>query len=138
MKYLNTNGKVKVVILIILFLLNILIPMKPQPNFGLAIILIPLIFGVFAIPLVIKVHSVIFGQVIERPLWNDFSFNLKRPFRFFHFLAFALLTIGLSICIGTTIKYQALNQYGFTTFSSGIGILLGIEILLKIIDKDQD
>ena len=37
--------------------------------------------------------------------------------------------------IGTLIKYQQLNQFGLTAISFGIGILLGIQVLLKITKK---
>ena len=135
MKDWNKTGKIKAIILGILFLPNIIKPIGAQPNFGFAMIVMPLIFGLIAIPLIIKVNAAIFGQVIERPNWNDNPLTLKRPLSFFHFGAFFFLTTGLSMLIGTAIKFQQLNQFGLTTISFGIGILGGIQLLLKMTKK---
>ena len=135
MKDWNKTGKIKAVILGILFLPNIIKPIGAQPNMSFVMILMPLVFGIVAIPFITKINAAIFGQVIERPTWNDNPMTLKRPLSFFHFGAFFFLTSGLSMIIGTLIKYQQLNQFGLTTISFGIGILLGILLLLKMTKK---
>lgn len=131
----NKTGKIKALILGILFLPNILKPIGAKADFGFAMIIMPFIFGIIAIPLIVKVNAAIFGQVIERPSWNDNPLTLKRPLSFFHFGAFFFLTIGLSMIIGTAIKFQHLSQFGLTAISFGIGILLGIQLLLKMTKK---
>jgi hypothetical protein len=135
MKDWNKTGKIKAIILGILFLPNLVKPIGAQPDFGFAIIVMPLIFGIIAIPFITKINSAILGQVIERPTWNDNPLILKRPLSFFHFGAFFFLTTGLSMIIGTIIKYQQLNKFGLTAISFGIGILLGIQLLLKMTKK---
>lgn len=135
MKDWNKTGKIKAIILGILFLPNLIKPIGAQPDFGFTMIIMPLIFGVIAIPFITKINSAILGQVIERPTWNDNPLTLKRPLSFFHFGAFFFLTTGLSMIIGTLIKYQQLNQFGLTAISFGIGILLGIQLLLRMTKK---
>jgi hypothetical protein len=135
MKDWNKTGKIKAIILGILFLPNVIKPIGSQPDMSFAMIIMPLIFGLIAIPFITKINAAIFGQVIERPTWNDNPLTLKRPLSFFHFGAFFFLTTGLSMIIGTLIKYQQLNQFGLTAISFGIGILLGIQLLLKMTKK---
>jgi hypothetical protein len=135
MKDWNKTGKVKAIILGVLFLPNIIKPIGAQPDMSFAMIIMPLIFGIIAIPFITKINAAIFGQVIERPTWNDNPLTLKRPLSFFHFGAFFFLTTGLSMVFGTLIKYQQLNLFGLTAISFGIGILLGIQLLLKMTKK---
>lgn len=131
----NKTGKIKAIILGVSFLPNIIKPIGAQPDFGFAMIIMPLIFGIIAIPFITKINAAIFGQVIERPTWNDNPLTLKKPLSFFHFGAFFFLTTGLSMIIGTLIKFQQLNQFGLTAISFGIGILIGIQLLLKMTKK---
>lgn len=135
MKDWNRTGKIKAIILGILFLPNIIIPIEAKHDMSFAMIIMPLIFGVVAIPFITKINAAIFGQVIERPTWNDNPITLERPLSFFHFGAFFFLTSGLSMIIGTLIKYQQLNPFGLTSISFGIGILLGIRLLLIMTKK---
>lgn len=135
MKDWNKTGKIKAIILGVLFLPNIIKPIGAQPDFGFAMIVMPLIFGLIAIPFIAKINAAIFGQIIERPAWNDNPLTLKKPLIFFHFGAFFFLTTGLSMIIGTLMKFQQLNQFGLTAISFGAGILLGIQLLLKINKK---
>lgn len=135
MKNWNKTGKVKAIILGILFLPNIIKPIGGAPDFGFAMIIMPLIFGIIAIPFITKVNVAIFRQVIEKPSWNDNPLTLRKPLRFFHFGAFFFLTTGLSMILGTAIKYKDLNQFGLTAISFGIGILAGIQLLLTMAKK---
>jgi len=132
MKAMNKTGKIKAIILGLICLPNIIKPIGAQTNMSFLSILMPLIFGVVAIPLIMKINATIFRQVIERPTWNDKPIPFKKPLSFFHFGAFFFLTLGISMIIGTLIKYQQLNKFGLLTISFGIGILLGIQLLLKI------
>jgi hypothetical protein len=135
MKNWNKTGKTKAIILGILFLPNLLMPIPPQDNISFIMIIMPLIFGIIAIPFLTKLNVALFGQIIEKPTWNDNPLTLKKPLRFFQFAAFFLITIGLSVIIGTVIKYQGLNQAGLSSMFFGIGILLGIQWLLKMTKK---
>lgn len=136
MKNWNKTGIIKAVILGLLFLPNIITPIGAQPDFDFFTILVPpLIFGIVAMPLILKISAAIFGLVIEKPNWNDNPLSFKKPLRFFHFGAFFFLTTGLSMLIGTLVKFQQFNAFGLTTVSFGIGILLGIQLLLKITKK---
>lgn len=129
MKNWNTAGKIKAVILGLLFLPNLIAPVKgpPQP---LVVILMPLIFGCIAIPLIAKFNAAL-GAEIVRPNWNDSLFTLKRPLSFFHFGACFFLVVGLSMLMGAAIKFQALNSMALSVISFGLGILAGIWLTLK-------
>lgn len=93
-------------------------------------ILMPLIFGSIAIPLITKFNAGL-GREIVKPTWNDNPLTLKRPLSFFHFGSFFLITVGLSILLGTAIKFHTLNFFGLTAISFGLGILIGIGLTLK-------
>ena len=71
------------------------------------------------------------GREIIKPTWNDNPLTLKRPLSFFHFGAFFFMTIGISMLLGTAIKFQTLSFFGLTAISFGFGILIGIWLTLK-------
>tara|TARA_Y100001972_G_scaffold128878_1_gene192380 strand:- start:9442 stop:9855 length:414 start_codon:yes stop_codon:yes gene_type:complete len=133
MKKWNRTGKIKAVILGLLFLPNIIIPKQTiYDEVVIYIVLGPLVFGLLAIPLITKVNSLIFGQVISRPNWNESPLTVKKPLTFFHFGAFFMLITGFSTILGTLIKYHELNFMGFLAISFGAGILGGIFLTLKL------
>jgi hypothetical protein len=131
MKNWNKTGKLKAVILGLFALPNLLVPIAQQGQEGLAMIVMPLIFGSLAIPLIAKFNGVVFGLELTKPTWNDNPFTLKRPLSFFHFGSFFFLTVGLSILIGSGIQLQTLSLLGLSSISFGFGILIGIWMALK-------
>lgn len=135
MKDWNRIGWTKSIILGILFLPNLIKPIEAKLDFSFTMVIMPVLFGAIAIPLIAKVNAAIFGQIIERPAWNDNPLVLKKPLRFFHFGAFFFLTTGLSMIVGTLVKFHQLNQFGLTTILFGFGILLGIRLLVKKIKQ---
>ncbi|MBR9777951.1 hypothetical protein [Cyclobacterium marinum] len=137
MKDWDKTGKVKAIILGVFLLPNLISPIGAQPKMGFTMIAIPLIFGVMAIPLITKFNAVIFGQVIEKPKWNDNPLHLKKPLSFFQFGAYFFLSTGLGMIIGSLINYQQLNLFGLATISLGLGVLLGIQLLLRIAQKQE-
>ena len=130
MKNWNKTGKIKAIILGLLALPNLLMPIGATGQQGLVMILMPLIFGSIAIPLIAKFNSGL-GREIIKPTWNDNPLTLKRPLSFFHFGSFFFLTVGLSMLLGTGIKFQTLSFFGLTAISFGLGILIGIWLTLK-------
>lgn len=131
MKNWNRTGKIKAIILGLLALPNFLFPVGAQEQQGLAMILMPLIFGSIAIPLITKFNGAFLRGEITKPTWNDNPLTLTRPLSFFHFGSFFFLTVGLSILLGTGIKFQMLNFLGLTSISFGLGILIGIWLTVK-------
>jgi len=131
MKNWNKTGKIKAIILGLLALSNLLLPIENQEQPGLAMILISLVFGSIAIPLIAKFNESVLSREIIKPSWNDNPLTLKRPLSFFHFGSFFFLTVGLSVTLGTGIKFQTLSYYGLTSTSFGLGILIGIWLTLK-------
>jgi hypothetical protein len=130
MKNWNKTGKIKAIVLGLLALPNLLLPIGVQGQQGFMMILLPLIFGSFAIPLITRFNVIILGREIIKPSWNDNPLTLKRPLTFFHFGSFFFITIGISTLIGTGIKFHLLNFFGLSSISFGLGILLGIWLTL--------
>ena len=103
MKDWNRIGKIKAILLALFCLPNLILPIGANPQQGLFVsILMPLIFGSVAIPLISKFNSSILGREIIKPKWNDNPLTLKRPLTFFHFGAFFFLSIGLSFDLFNT------------------------------------
>ena len=138
MKDWNRTGKIKAIFLIVFSLPNLVAPIGANPQQGLVIlILMPLIFGSIVIPLISKFNNALLGQEIAKPNWNDNPLIFKRLLSFFYFGAFFFLTVGLSMLIGTAIKFQTISQFGLTSISFGIGILIGINLTLIWIKKKE-
>ena len=135
MKNWNTTGKIKAAILGFLFLPNLIAPIK-VPQQPLVTILMPFIFGCIAIPLIAKFNAAM-GAEIVRPSWNDSLFTLNRPWSFFYFGAYFFLVAGISMVLGTAIKFQTLNSMALTVISFGFGILAGIWFALKSTTRNK-
>lgn len=138
MKHWNRTGKIKAFLLAIFSLPNLVAPIGANPQYGfLVAILMPLIFGSIAIPVISKFNQFLFQREIVKPDWNNNPLKLKKPLTFFQFAAFFFLTVGLSMLIGTAVKYQSFNLFGLTVVSFGIGILIGISLTLKLANKGE-
>jgi len=131
MKNWNKTGKIKAIILLLIAILNLVMPFGATGEKDLATILMPLIFGSVILPLIAKFNEVVLGREIIKPNWNDNPFDIKLPLSFFYFGSLLLIAVGLSMILGTGIKYRMLNFFGFTPISFGIGILIGIWLTLK-------
>ena len=131
MKNWNRTGKIKAIVLGLLALPNLFMPIGATGTKGFTTILMPLIFGCIVIPLIAKFNRAVCGSEIVKPTWNDNPFVLKRPLSFFHFGSFFFLTAGISMLLGTGIKFQTLSFFGLTIISFGFGILIGIWLTLK-------
>lgn len=132
MKNWNKTGRIKAIILGILAFPNLFMPGVSQRQEGFLMILMPLIFGIFVIPLIAKFNEIVFRRELIKPTWNDNPLALKRPLSFFHFCSFFFLVAGLSMAIGTGLKFQTLSFMGLTAISFGFGILIGIRLTLKL------
>ena len=104
MKNWNRTGKIKAAILGLLFLPNLIAPIK-VPQQPLVAILMPLIFAIVVIPLIAKFNAGL-GAEIVKPNWNDSLVTLKRPLSFFYFGAWFFLVVGVSMLIGSAVKFQ--------------------------------
>lgn len=125
----NRTGITKAIIILLIALGNILTPIKGQGASHLAMILVPYFFGCLGIPLVVIVNIGLSGKKTKKPSWNNNP--LKHPIDFFHFCAILFSTIGLSMLIGTGIRFQSINYLGLPPFFLGIGTIVGIFIILK-------
>ncbi len=131
MKNWNIIGKVKAILLALLFLPNLFFPMPTIPEIGIGMALVPLMFASFAIPFITKLNKAFFNSTIEKPNWNDNPINIKRPLSFFQFAAYSFLSIGISLIIGAEIHYATFQKIALIIISFGIGILIGIHLTLK-------
>lgn len=131
MKYWNRTGKIKAGILVILFIPNLIFASPVVPKFGLFQVLMPLLFGSFALPLIVKVNSSFFGYKIEKPSWNSNPLRLNRPLVFFQFAAWSMIVSGTSMILGSGIVHQVFHTFGMVATMFGVGILIGIILTLK-------
>jgi hypothetical protein len=127
----NKTGKIKAIILGLIGLPNLFVPVVSQGQERLSMVLVPLVFGSLAIPLIAKFNEKVLKRELTKPTWNDNPLNLRRPLSFFHYAAFFFMTVGLSMIIGTAIGHQDLSYLGLTSVSFGLGILMGIWLTLK-------
>ena len=130
MKNWNRTGKIKAIILALSALPNLVAPIGAVGQLELAMILMPLIFATIAIPVITKLNAA-FGAEAVKPIWNDDPLTLKRPLSMFHFFAYFFLIVGLSMEIGTALKYHTLSTIGLTSIAFGLGIFSGIRLSLK-------
>jgi len=131
MKNWNIIGKVKAILLILLFLPNLIFPIPTIQEIEIGMALIPLIFASFAIPFITNLNKTFFNAVLEKPNWNDNPLNIKSPLSFFQFTAYFFLSLGISLIIGSGIRYGIFQEIGVITISFGIGILIGIHLTLR-------
>jgi hypothetical protein len=127
----DRTGKAKAIFLAIVTLPNLIIPISSAGPKGLLNILMPMIFAIILIPLITK-HYVRGTKRIIQPDWNDSPFSFKKPISNFQFFAYFFLLVGLSMLIGSGIKYQTLNNFGLTNVSFSTGIFIGMKLALKM------
>lgn len=138
MKNWNKTGKIKALLLVIFSIPNLLAPIDANPDRSIIFAMIlPVIFASIAIFLFAKFNHNILDQQLIKPNWNDNPISLKNSFSFFQFGAFVFLVIGLSMVIGTWLTFQEVNQFGLTSISIGIGILIGIYLALNKFAKQN-
>lgn len=131
MKNWNRTGKIKAIVLTVLFFLN-LFAVSPQLfKIGLFQYLVIFLFGALALPLIIRVNVGIGNGIIEKPNWNENPFRRNRPLVFFQFAAWFMLFSGASMLIGSIIKHQVYSSFGMSAFLFGAGALIGIQLTLK-------
>ena len=128
---MNKTIIVKAVILFIAFAVNVSMPIGAKDNQSFLVsILFPVLFGALAIPLILKIDSLIFNMEFLKPKWSDNPMSLRRPLAMCHFGAYFFLLTGFSMLIGTAIKFHDLSGFGLSLIGYGTGILIGIELTL--------
>jgi len=133
MKNWNTTGKIKAAIVAVCSLINLIAPAYVQPQIGLILsIIVPLLFGSVAIPLITKLTQ---GIQVVMPTWNDNPLILKKPLSLFHFGVYFFIAIGVSVVVGAKIKYRVLSHIGLMSVSYGLGIFIGIYLTLLLAKK---
>ena len=128
LKNWNTSAKIKTAIVAACALLNLIAPAYGRPQKGLILVIImPLLFGSIAIPLITKSTNSI--QIVK-PTWNDNPLIFKKPLSLFHFGAYLFIAIGMSVMVGAGIKYRMLSHIGLMSVLYGLGIFIGIYLTL--------
>ena len=130
MKNWNRTGKIKAIILAIVFLLDLFTPTGVTP-LSIAEFIMTLIFGSLAVPLIMKFYEALMGRELSKPNWNDNPFTFKKPLIMTQFAAFFFLAVGISMLLGTAIRCQKLNGAALPVIGFGLGILIGIQFAVK-------
>ncbi len=132
MKNWNRTGKIKAIILAVLCIPNLIYPPQGGMGEGLGFVLImPLVFGAFAIPLISKFNQGVFGQELTPPHWNENPLRFSKPTVFWQFGGFFFLSNGFAMILGTLIQNLQINRFGLLAVSFGLGILIGVELTLR-------
>ena len=131
MKNWNRTGKVKAVILVVLFLTNLISPVVVPGQQNVAMIFMLFIFGIVAVFLTARASSKFLRKEMIKPTWNDNPLTISRPLSFIHFCSFFFMVLGTSVLLGTAIKLYALSFYGLSLVSFGLDMRVGIRLVLK-------
>ena len=129
MKNWNKTAKIKAIVLVVLMIPSIIFPIAYSTGGGISALLTPLIFGSIAIPLIAKFNQSVMGFEISKPTWND-KISFQKPLVFFHTFAIFFIFSGITLLIGTAVKFQRYNEIGLEIIAFGIGILIGIKLTL--------
>lgn len=94
------------------------------------------ILGVFIavcliIPLGIKFSGIFYNIEIQKPLWNDNPYALKRPLIFFDFFGVLFLFAGISRLTSAAIYRHSLDIGGLILIAGWLGALFGINLAVK-------
>ena len=138
MKNWNRTGKIKAILLVIFFIPNLIVPIPAQSQQPVILFLFPLLFGSFAIPFITLVNKLFGDRIIAKPTWNDNPLKIKTPLSAFDFYAWFFLTVGVSMILGTAIKFHSFNNFGLTSISFSVGIFIGIQLTLKWIKTNAE
>ncbi|MFO0477849.1 MAG: hypothetical protein ACK50L_03590 [Bacteroidota bacterium] len=128
----NKTGKLKALILSIIFLLNLFVAVDVPLQLDFLPILMQFLFACLSVLLLAKIGKRFMNLEIAKPDWNDNILFNKRILSIFQFGAFFFVTCGLSFILGTGIKFQSLNYLGLVCIAFGLGILGGITLTLKL------
>lgn len=71
---------------------------------------------------------------LVKPSWNDNPFSFTYPLIAYQFVAFFFISQGVVMLLSSLI-HQSFNMLSLTMISYGIGVLIGIEWILKGIKK---
>jgi len=134
---MNKTAKIKSAILILAFLPNLIAPIgASQMNGGRSMIVVSFIFYAIMIPLLVKFNASFRDIQLKKPSWNDNPLKMNTPLVFFQFIACFFLAAGISMLIGTWWKYHHNNLFAMTAISSGLGILTGNLLTVRLM-KEQ-
>jgi hypothetical protein len=124
----NRTGKTKAIILAVMALPNLLVPTKVHWQQEPWVILAPMVLISIFTPIRMKLFT---HQEIEAPRWNENPLKAKKSLTWLQFQGYFFLTVGLSIVLGTAIKFQMINFPGLFSISIGLGCLIGGWLALK-------
>jgi len=134
----NKSAKTKSLIILILSFINLYLidfGLEYENEGEFSYVILVLYFFTFSIllPIILKFLN-LFGFIFERPNWNDnfLTTNFSYGLNFFHFFGVFSIVSGLLNFLFILIFRQTFSYVFLNSFFSGIFLLLGIEIYLKI------
>lgn len=132
MKNWNRVGKIKAVILAFLFISNFIFVSPVVTEIGFVQLVIPLLFGSFAVPLIAKVNAAIFGTNSnnKEPNWNENPLKRNQPLAFYQFGAWFMITSGSGMVMGSGIIHRVFHPFGMSALLFGVGILIGVRLTI--------
>jgi hypothetical protein len=95
------------------------------------------IFGILFLIFITKLWSW-FGFEFKKPNWNDnpISFNFSKSLNFFHFIGYCFVISEIIRIIYVGIFYQKFEKENIFIIFAGIGLIIGIKLSLKLLNKN--
>jgi hypothetical protein len=124
------TGIKKIIIIVLMVWITLFLTHESVQSIELTLLagLISFISGLILTPL-IKINSLYYSLIIENPRWSD-KMDQRKPLIFMQFLAYLLLTAGISELIYVFAKRQIFSFLGMVILLAGLGVLAGMYITL--------
>jgi hypothetical protein len=131
---MKTTGIIKLLIIGVNTMLIFVLPWPSEPE---ALFTSPILPFVVMTGLIPGYYLLMRKEQKEKLKWPNWSTNLFNPkgntaLENIDFFGILFITIGLSMIISNEINYNELSKAGMTSVFSGLGILCGLFLTIKI------
>ena len=121
----------KTIFIIISGIPNLIVPIGSDVKItDKRILILPVLVMLILLPLFAEFLN---GKTFNfrKPDWHDSPFNMKFTLSVFQFYGYVFLVYGLSLVIGTYIKFQQPNFIGILSVLLGIGTFSAIKFVIE-------
>lgn len=133
MKNLSINGKIKIIILIIVFVIYLFLPFDEVSNLAKYIPIISFLFATLATYLSFKIQFKTKPELydlIKSASWNDNLFDISKIGSGLQFLTYFIICSALGTITKYLIEFGAINIFGLSGLTFGFGLLLARYLIL--------
>ena len=99
--------------------------------------IIGFIFGIIFLIIITKLWSR-HGFEFKKPNWNDnpLFFDFSKSLNFFHFIGYCFVISEIIRILYVGIFYQKFDEESIFIISGGIGLIIGIKLSLRLLNKN--